>query len=338
MTKIRSLALFFFFVAPVLAFAGTAVTPDGIAVDAAGNIFFADSGSWQVRKIDAATGTITDVGKDLITQGSNNGLAVDAAGNLFIADGQGGVLRRVDAVTGKADVIASGLDHPFGIAVDRAGDVYFAEWSGNRVGKVNMTTGIISTVAGNGLMTFSGDFGAATSAGVPNPSGVAVDEQGNVYIAEWASNDVNRVRVVSAQTGIITTLAGNGSCGALHDGGVAAEQSTCGPFGVVLDKAGNVFVTDIYHRVYVIAVDTQRIISIAGVGTSGFSGDGGPARSAALNTPLGIAVDRDDNIYIADAWNNRIRKVTAATGIITTIAGDGSPSHREVVRRRATRH
>ncbi len=340
-TVLRSLVAFVLLavaqIAQGAAAAATPVTPDSIAVDAAGNVYIADYGRWQVRKIAAGTGAITTIGLGLMTQGSATGLAVDERGNLFVADGQGGVIRRVDAATGGASIIAEGLDHPFGVAVDRSGNVFIAEWGGHRVREVSATTGIMTTVAGCGSPSFSGDGGPALQAGVPNPSGVAVDAAGNLYIAEWANNDVNRVRVVAADTGIITTFAGNGYCGRPEDGGVATEQSTCGPWSIVVGQSGIVFVADIYHRVYSIDPETKALFNIAGTGSPEFSGDDGPAVVAGLNVPRGIAVDAAENVYIADAHNNRVRKVDAKTRIITTIAGDGTPSVEEG-RRRAVGH
>lgn len=341
-TVLRSLVPLILLAAAQIAQGATAtatpMTPEGIAVDAAGNIYVADYGRWQVRRIAAGTGDVTTIGAGLMTQGSSTGLAVDERGNLFVADGQGGVIRKVDASTGSTSVIVEGLDHPFGVAVDRSGNVYIAEWGGNRVCKVSATTGIMTTVAGSGSPSFDGDGGPALRAGVPNPSGVAVDAAGNVYIAEWANNDVNRVRVVAAETGIITTFAGNGYCGRPQDGGVAREQSICGPHSIAIGRSGIVFVADIYHRVYTIDPETNELLNIAGTGAAGYSGDDGPAAAAGLNTPLGIAVDAAENVYIADSHNNRVRKVDVQTQTITTIAGDGTPSNAEEERRRAVRH
>ncbi len=341
-TVLRSLVpLVLFAVAQIAQGAGataTPVTPDGIAIDAAGNVYIADYGRWQVRKIAADSGAVTTVGAGLMTQGSATGLAVDDRGNLFVADGQGGVIRRVDAASGGISVIAEGLDHPFGVAVDRSGNVYIAEWGGHRVRKVSATTGAMTTVAGCGSAHFYGDGGPALGAGVPNPSGVAVDAAGNIYIAEWANNNVNRVRVVAADTGVITTFAGNGYCGRPEDGGAATEQSTCGPWGIAVGRSGIVFVVDIYHRVYRIDPETKELFNIAGTGSAGFSGDDGPASAAGLNTPRGIAVDAAENLYIADSHNHRVRKVDVQTRIITTIAGNGTPSDAGEGRRRAVRH
>jgi hypothetical protein len=206
---------------------------------------------------------------------------------------------------------------PSGVAIDGQGNVYIADTNNTRVRKVS-PGGTISTFAGTGEVGFSGDGGPATSAKLYAPSGVAIDGQGNVYIADTGNN---RVRKVSPG-GTITTFAGGGKPGVLGDGGPATSATLRKPLGAALDGQGNVYIAD-YENMRVRKVSPGgTITTIAGTGVQGFSGDGGPAISAQLRFPYGVAVDGQRNIYIADTNNNRVRKVSP-TGTITTFAGTG---------------
>jgi sugar lactone lactonase YvrE len=174
---------------------------------------------------------------------------------------------------------------------------------------------VISLIAGTGAYASSGDGGAATSAGVA-PIDVAVDGQGNLFIADTSNN---RVRKVSAD-GTITTVAGNGNSGYSGDGGPATSAQLWAPWGVAVDSQGNLFIADDSNN-RVRKVSAAGIITtVAGTGVQGYSGDGGPATSAQLWAPLGVTVDGQGNLFIADAGNNMIRKVSAS-GVITTVAG-----------------
>lgn len=212
------------------------------------------------------------------------------------------------------------LKFPIGVAVDGAGNLYIADYQDNRVRKVD-TSGIITTVAGNGTPTTSGDGGPAVQAGVQSPNGVAVDASGNLYISMSSGANTFRVRKVDAATGIITTVAGNGGFGYSGDGGPATQASVF-PCGVALDAAGDLYIADCLFSV-VRKVDTSGIITtVAGNGTAGYSGDGGPATQAQFNNPNGIAADGAGNLYIADQGNSVVRKVDTS-GVITTFAGTG---------------
>lgn len=212
----------------------------------------------------------------------------------------------------------SAVGYPAGsIATDSKGNVYFA--SGPVVFKLN-TFGIQTVVAGNGAFGFSGDGGPATSASLFLPYGVAVDGAGNLYIADLLNQRIRKVDT----TGTITTVAGSGTYGFSGDGGPAISASLGSPDGVAVDEAGNLYIADLYNR-RVRKVDSGGMIStVAGNGAYGFSGDGGPATSASLSSPTGVAVDRVGNVYIADQGNQRIRKVDTA-GRISTVAGNGVP-------------
>jgi sugar lactone lactonase YvrE len=208
------------------------------------------------------------------------------------------------------------LNLPTGVALDRAGDLYFCDWN-NRIRKVDVQTGRITTVAGNGIAGFSGDGGPATGAKLGGPGAIATDAAGDIYFADPYNA---RVRKISAVTGIITTVAGNGTQFDRGDTGLANQVGIGIPSGVAVDAAGNLYVSNGADRVRKVSPD-GRITTLAGSGGSKNSGDGGPASQAQLSQPEGLAVDSQGNIYIAARGEHRIRKVSAATGVITTIAG-----------------
>jgi sugar lactone lactonase YvrE len=218
---------------------------------------------------------------------------------------------------------AAELHQPQGVALDSAGNIYIADFVNNLVRKVAASTGIITTVAGNGTYGFSGDGGRATSAELNQPYGVAADAAGNIYIADSGNS---RIREVSASTGIITTVAGNGLYGSSVDGGLATNASLSTPFGVAVDSVGNIYIADTNScKIRKVTASTGIITNVAGIAFScSYSGDGGPATSATLNYPYAVAVNSSGNIYIADTNNERIREVNAGTGIISTVAGNGT--------------
>jgi len=228
------------------------------------------------------------------------------------------------------------LYYPNGVAIDSSGNIYIAEYGNNRVREVNALTRIITTVAGNGTQcpasnNTCGDGGPATSAELNTPNAVAVDSLGNVYIADKGTD---RVREVTASTGIITTVAGNGVigepgyCPPFIDGVAALSASLCGVTGVALDSSGNIYIADqVDSRVRKVTVSTGIMTTVAGSANYGYSGDGGPATSAELFWPTGIALDSSGNIYIADQIEGAVREVNALTGIITTVAGNGTQGY-----------
>jgi hypothetical protein len=217
------------------------------------------------------------------------------------------------------------MNSPQRIAVDNAGNIYIADQLNNVIRKVTASTGYISTVAGTGTASYSGDGGAATAATLNNPVAIALDTAGNLYITDQLNN---RIREVSAATGIITTVAGNGSQGYSGDGGAATSAELYTPYYTVVDPAGNLDIVDGYNcRIRRVTISDGVISTIAGTGTCGYSGDGGAATSAELNLAGGIAVDNEGNLYIADTDNYRIRKVAYSTGLISTVAGDGTSGY-----------
>jgi hypothetical protein len=241
---------------------------------------------------------------------------------------------RIGANTNVIDIIrtaANGaegyalVNYPVVVSVDAAGDIYVAEWNNHRVSRVNVSTGVVTTVAGNMNPGYSGDGGLAINAQLNSPSGVCLDAAGNIYIAD---RDNHRIRKVTVSTGIITTVAGNGTAGYLSDGVLAANTRLNYPVGVSLDTNGDIYIADTYnHRVRKVTVSTGIITTVAGTGVEGSSGDAGLAVNARLNLPGGVSVDSARNIYISDTFNNRIRKVTVSTGIITAVAGTASPGY-----------
>lgn len=209
---------------------------------------------------------------------------------------------------------------PAGIAVGPTGNVYVAD-SRNNVVRVIDGAHIIRTFAGMGTAGYAGDGGPATAAQLRNPTAVTVDAAGNVYIADSRNNVV---RMVSA-AGVISTVAGNNTAGYAGDGGPATAAQLRNPSGVAVDATGNIYVSD--TRNFVVRKVSAGIIStIAGNNTPGYSGDGGAATAAQLARPLGLTIDAAGNIYVADAWNNRVRRISA-TGAMATFAGSGALGH-----------
>ena len=318
----------------------------GIAIDAAGNLYIADLDHWRIRKVNA-NGTISTFAGNGEGGFSSDGgaataaelnipiaVAADALGNVFIVDSGNNRIRKVDGngvistVAGNGTAGYSGdgglainatLNNPGGIAVDAAGNLYISDTQNHCIRKVD-ADGIISTVAGTGSFGFSGDGGLAINATLYFPAGLALDISGNLYVADRRNS---RIRKVSA-SGIITTVVGNGTQGFSGDGGQASNASISQPVALAVDTGGNLYVVD-QGSLRIRKVDPSGvIITIAGGGTPGFIGDGGPATKTELNYPTSTAFDSVGNLYIADAGNNRIRKVDAG-GIISTVAGNGSP-------------
>jgi uncharacterized repeat protein (TIGR01451 family) len=301
--------------------------PYQVATDTHGNVYFSAANC--VFKVDGS-GIVTRVAGSrragytgdggAATNASlnqNRGVAVDAAGNLYIADTGNSAIRRVTAGGTITTVAGAGaqLNSPYGLAVDAAGNLYIADFGNNNIRK--MAGGAMSTIAGTGGSGYSGDGGAATSARLSSPFGVAVDASGDIYIADSANNVVRKVA-----GGIITTVAGTGARGYSGDGGPATAARLASPYSVAVDAAGVLYIADDRtNTIRKVAAD-GTITTIAGNHTAGYSGDGGPATSAQIYDPRGVALGPGGVVYIADTSNNRIRAV-AADGTITTVAGNG---------------
>lgn len=331
-------------------------SPQDVLVDGNGNIIIADSGSARVRRIDSSGIITTIAGNGAFNSKGDNGLAIsaginlpagvaiDSAGNTIISDSRGDRIRKVDAKTGIITTIAgtgepgfSGdgglatqakLSFPIGIAIDSSDNLYIVDSGNNRIRKLDLKSGIITTVAGNGLIAFSGDGGLATDAAFNFPTQVNVDSAGNLYILDnnldFSAN--GRIRRVDIKSGIVNTVAGNGTF-RFNGDNISALSAGIDPFDVEIDRAGNIFFADLSNnRVRRVDAKTGIITTIAGNGKTGFSGDGGLATNATLSGPDGIALDGLNNVIIADQLNNRIRKVDANTNIITTVAGIDIPT------------
>ena len=220
---------------------------------------------------------------------------------------------------------AAELNGPDGVAVDSAGDLFIADTVNNVIREVVKATGDIITVAGNGTAGYSGDNGPATAAELDSPRGLAVDSAGDLFIADSGNNVI---REVVKATGDIITVAGNGTAGYSGDGGPATAAELNDPNGVAVDSAGDLFIADTDNNVIREVVKaTGDIITVAGNGTAGYSGDGGPATAAELNGPVGVAVDSAGDLFIADNGNNVVREVVKATGDIITVAGNGTAGY-----------
>lgn len=267
--------------------------PSGIARDAAGNIYIADQYNNRIRKINAS-GIISTIAGN------------DTAG--FSGDGGPAAMAK--------------LNQPRGIAVDAIGNIYFSDNLNNRVRKID-SAGNIITVAGNGSKGYNGDNIAATLAKLDQPRGIFVDKNGNIYIADEANN---RIRRVDGLTGIITTVAGMGVAAFNGDAWPTATQASLNyPADVLVDDTGNIFISDTRnHRIR--RVDTFKKISTYAGNLVGFAGDGGKANVCRLNLPASLAMDNYHNLYVADEYNNRVRKITQ-DGYIFTVAGNSNAGH-----------
>ncbi|MFJ8769601.1 NHL domain-containing protein [Streptomyces clavifer] len=315
-----------------LAVAAQLNRPYGIALDSSGSLYFSDYNNHRVRRI-STDGKISTVAGGAPGYRGDNGpavsaqlncpreVAVDAAGSVYITDAANHRVRvittdgKISTVAGTGTAGFSGdggpaagaqLNYPLGVAVDSTGALYISDHGNHRVRKIS-TDGKISTIAGTGVAGFKGDDGPAASAQLNRPYALAVNDADLLYITD---GDNHRVRMIAAD-GSISTVAGKGTAGFSGDGGPATSAQLNLPLGVVVDSAGTLYISDYNnHRVRKVTPDGE-ITTLAGKGTAGFGGDGGPAAAAQLTNPFGLAVDCVDTLYIADHLNNRVRKVTS---------------------------
>jgi len=318
--------------------------PVGVDVDAAGNLYIAEWNNHCVRMVNTS-GVITTVAGNGFTGYSGDGgpataarltfpygVVTDRDGNIFIADGGNHRIRMVDTdgiittVAGSGEAgysgdggpaIAAQLNYPSRVGVDDGGNLYIVDRSNRRIRKVD-TNGIITTVAGNGLggMETSGEGGPAVAANLGNPLGLAVDAAGNIYISDWGNNRIRKVDT----SGFIITVAGSGTGGDGGDGDLATTAWLSNPLGVAVDAAGAIYIAD-SSNYRIRKVNTGGFITtVAGSGESGYSGDGDPAIAARLKHPYDVAVDAVGNLYIADHFNQRIRKVAPPSTFTAELA------------------
>ncbi|MFG2132771.1 hypothetical protein ACGFNV_33925 [Streptomyces sp. NPDC048751] len=219
--------------------------------------------------------------------------------------------------------VCAPLNNPRKVAVDSVGNLYIADYSNHRVRKVDAATGQITTVAGNGTAGFNGDNQPAVNAQLNGPRGLAVDSSGNLYIVD---NSNHRVRRVDAATRQITTVAGNGTAGFNGDNQPAVNARLYNPHTVAVDSGGNLFIADTFnHRVRKVEAATRQITTVAGNGTAGFNGDGGPAIDVRLNNPVGVAVDSGGSLFLSDYSNQRVRKVSGVAATVQFSVAPGGP-------------
>jgi sugar lactone lactonase YvrE len=295
-------------------------TPWGTAVDPGGNFYIADTGNSRVRVVNTQTGSITVAGVTV-----QPGAIATVAGNGVAGYSGDGI-----------PATQAELNQPISLVIDGAGNLYIADSVNARIREVS-TSGVIATVAGNGQAGSSGDGGPATNAEFYSPRGVALDSSGNLYIADFSANRVRAVNRQSSaitiagitiQPGTIATVAGNGTAGYSGDGGLAVQAEINGPSNLAIDSASNLYIADYYNNfIRKVSLATGTITTAAGSGTPPYNnyfwGDGGPATKAQLWLPGGVTVDAAGDFYVVDTNNNRIRIVSAATGIINTLAGSG---------------
>ena len=323
--------------------------PSDMAIDSAGNIYIADSNNYRIRKITASTGLVSTIAGNgtygfsgdngqatSASFGQVYGIAVDSSGNVYLADGDNNRIRKVNATTGIITTVAGNgtygntgdtgpatsatLGSPQDIAVASNGDIYISDSANNTIRKVTASDGKINKIAGTGAANYTGDTGAALSATLNYPYGLALDSSGNLYIADNGNSVIRKI------TGLnIDTVAGNGTPGYTGDTGLAKAAEINQPYFVTVASNGDLFIADTYSNVIrKVTVSDNKINTIAGNNAlPGFAGDGGPALSASLNTPEGLVVDSTGAVIFTDSGNNRLRRV--ASNVITTFSGGGFP-------------
>ena len=328
-----------------------------VTVDGDGNIFIADTDEDPffgtafppIRKLDAVTGILRYYsGNGYLGFGGDGGpalgasfrlgtiVSVDSHGDLLIADPENDRIRKIDRVTTIINSVAGSpwpasygppatqvqLSTPVATAYDSQGNLFIANTAGHSVLRVDAITDVVTTAAGNGSYSSTGDGLPATQAGIAEPYGIALDANDNLFISDASGH---RIRRVDAATGIISTVAGSGVQGYLGDGGPATSARLSTPIGIALSQTGDLYIAEIENNV-IRRVDhaTGYINTVAGNGIPGFTGDNLPATQTSLNFPWGVALDAAGNLYIGDRSNNRVRRVDALSGLMTTVAGTGT--------------
>jgi sugar lactone lactonase YvrE len=310
--------------------------PTDLTLDSTGNLYIVESGLSLVYKIDpqGVLSTVAGGGYDLAdgvpaTQAqlvSPQAVASDADGNLYIAEFGGHRVRRVDAHAGLISTVAgngsegfsgdgglatsASMRNPQGVAIDSYGNLYIADRGNHRVRMVDAITRKIATIAGSDLSTSTGDGGFATDAGLKQPKGIAINESGDLYIADLGANCI---RLVDS-SGIINTVAGGNNA--------TREMFLVMPSALAMDSVGSLFVA-VDNGVVRVDVTSGTLSRIAGSALPGFQGDGGPALNARFKAPQGVAIDALGNLYVSDSGNCRIRRISPETGMVETIAGTG---------------
>ena len=326
--------------------------PTGVAVDGAGRVFIADFGNGRVRMVDPASRMIATLrgkrpwvlsgdGRPAPPAGFGGwAVAVDSSGHLYVADPTRRLVSRFDIASGALEILASSMDRgyegyggpstwarflaPQGLAVDPEGNVYVADPLGASVHRIDGATGAITRLYPNRRGRFGRDGGWVVEQPFRSPKGVAVDDEGHLYIVD--SGD-HRVRKVNQATREITTLAGTGAWNVGWEGGIAAGARFARPESLAVDGAGNVFLVD-SNRVWKLDRQIGSVTAFAGTGERGYSGDGDLAIDASMRAVRGLATDAQGNVYVGEC--GRVRKIDTS-GIITTVAGTRGREGRLVI-------
>ena len=323
------------------------------------NIYIADCYNHRIRKVDINSNIITTVvgtgtagynGDNILAtnaqiNGPSSRIAFDSAGNYYFGDFYNNRIRKVDIATGMISTIAgtgvggyngdsilainAQLYHPEGVAIDNNSNIYFADNANHRIRKINSATGIITTVAGNGNGGYNGDSILATSASLKFPTNVALDSNQNVIIPDWQNH---RVRKVNINSGLITTIVGNGTGVYNGDSIIATSASVSTPVDVAFDSQWNLYIaSEFNYRIRKISSVTGIITTVAGNGNAGYNGDSISAVTAKLNFPTGVFVDYCQNLFIADPQNNRIRKVWFNTDTLPQVSATITPNDTVII-------
>jgi sugar lactone lactonase YvrE len=309
--------------------------PLGVAADSLGNVYVADSANNMIRKITPSGLVSTFAGS--LNPGSANGMdsaasfnhptgvALDGSGNLYVADYGNSLIRKISP-TGMVSTLAgvngnagstngpaasATFNHPMGVAVDGAGNVYVADYLNNMIREIS-SSGVVSTLAGTGMAGSANGAGAVAT--FNNPTGVAVDLAGNVYVADLLNNLIREI----SPSGIVSTLAGNNSLG--FHGGVGTAATFSAPFGIAVDTAGNLYVGEEGNQIIRMITPGAQVTILAGTGAVGSLN--GAAATATFYWPSGVAVNKQGNVYVADHSNNLIRQINIPTQTVTTLAGN----------------
>jgi len=300
--------------------------PNGLTVDASGKLYVADNANYRIRQITPASvvSTLAGNGVQGFADGPGTtaqfnrpgGVVTDAAGNIYVADNLNHRVRKItpagvvstlagSGIAGFADGTgtAAKFNQPFGITIDASDNLYVADENNHRIRKIT-PAGVVTTIAGTGILGFADGAGAVAQFNYP--MGVAIDASGNVYVADEYNNRIRKIN----PSGMVSTLAGNGTGGFANGTGTAAQFYY--PYAVATDVSGNVFVADLYnHRIRKITPEGV-VTTVAGTGAQAFAD--GTIATAKFNLPTGVTVDASGNLYVADQGNQRIRKITYSNG------------------------
>ena len=317
--------------------------PFGVTLDGAGDLYIADTYNGRIRRVDGATSIITTVAGNGVTGFSGDGgpataaelnypssVALDAVGNIYFSDTNNDVVRVVNSSTGVITTVAgtggqagyagdSGpaneakLQSPNGLTFDSAGNLYIADTGNNVIREVNLATGLITTVAGTGTASYTGDGNSAAKATLNGPWGLAFSAAGQLYIGDQKNNVVRKVNTL----GVISTVAGNGHAGFSGDTLSSTIAELDQPTNIAFDAAGNLYISDTgNNRIRKVNPTTNVITTVAGDNSTSLQGDGYPANQSALYGPYAIALDANTDLFIADGFHNRIREVQSNKAIL----------------------